>query len=149
MEKANCRVQSDAFERRFNVVPKQRIDEREECIDPIQRWPARAAVETERLTVACDHVVEYRKVGLASRPFMATRLIDGRSARGFKASPGEPVRSLAEGVFPSLIGNLAGSAEQHYATVRDLCSHDGPHGEQSAIRAIGHSILLTPQQNVA
>ena len=79
---------------------------------------------------------------------MATRLIDGGSARSFQPGPSEPIRCLAQRFFAHLIGDLARRSEQHHAAIRDLRSQDDPHGGQRAIRAIGHPILLTPQQYI-
>ncbi len=40
MEETNCGVKADAFQSRFDVMAQVRIDERQECVDTVQRRPA-------------------------------------------------------------------------------------------------------------
>ena len=82
MEEADRRVEADGLERRADVVDQERVDEREQGVDGIERWAPAPAVEAEAFLLRPDQVVESAEVDVRRLAFEAAERVGPLRALG-------------------------------------------------------------------
>ena len=76
MKEAHRRVESHRFQSRTDIVNEERVYEREQCIDVIQRRPAVSFLERKILLLGHDQMVENAEIDMGGVPLAAAESVE-------------------------------------------------------------------------
>lgn len=72
---ANSRIKAGTFQGGTNVMEHQCIQEREQAIHPVQRWPAITLMENKVLFIPDDKMIKHPKIYMGCITFHSPHLI--------------------------------------------------------------------------
>ena len=86
MQEADGRIEPDALRRAAAIVGQQRVEEREQRVDRVERRAARAPAEDDVGVGDADQVVENAEIDVAGLAFGAAQSVRPRRRRGRRAA---------------------------------------------------------------
>ena len=98
MEETYGRVKTDGLYGALNVVNQQGVDEREQCIHPVERRPATPRFEAKRLLLLRNEMIENVEVVSGRYAFDTAENLEIRDPLAFIQVLGKPARSEAKRV---------------------------------------------------
>lgn len=153
VQKAHKRVEPHAGQGGHAVMPEQRIEERQQTIDAVERRTAAARREPELLPLLLERQTEHRKVELRRKPFGATQGVELRLRRrgpGIRKAvdlAGERVDHLLKLALFSGMVSFPRRSEKTVARVLDFAGDDLAGDGRAPGGIVGSPELSPPERD--
>ena len=131
-------------------MDQQRVEERQQRIDRVERRAARAPAKDDVGVVDADQVVEHAEIDVAGLAFGAAQsvgsVVGEADALQDHAEPHDGLLDRSAAVGRELLPVIAQRPLQNRPLIGDLARNDAAH---DVVGRVGDAILLAPQKNVA
>lgn len=149
MQKAHIGVQPHALQCGGAVPDEQRIGEGKQCICIVQRRPAAAAVETERLMLLQNQRIEAVEIPLGGFALQPEQLVRRFALFYQRQRCGQLGAGALQLLDRYALGVIPGGTLQHPAGIIHLAQNKAAGILAAGVLAVGDSVLGLAQQHIA